>query len=378
MAKFYLITLTGLILMAGCKSAEKSFQNGNYADAVELGLKQLQKNPTDAETKALVQSAYNLAQQSAENQIRILSNSNYADRYEKIYGQYLQLQDLYTTIQAYPVAARSLNATDYASYLQTYRAKIVDLHLERADKWMEENSRDAYKRAYDEIKKALRYDPQNINILKQKDAVFSLAAVHVLLTPVQTFADYRYAAVYHLNNFETVLRRQLQSSSNDFVLFYTESELRSRNIQPDEVLEFQLATLAIGQPFDEKSTRTITKKVIVKETVYAKDSVVKEYATVKATVTTTQRHLLSEAILLVSSHSADGRAIWNDRVKARHEWNTEWVSYTGDERALPENDKALINKTRQHPPQPRQIEEALYNQLQSNAAYRLKNYYRNY
>jgi hypothetical protein len=133
MTKFYLLLIASSIYLFSCKSASKSYQKGDYADAIELGVKKLQKDPYDAETKEIIQSSYNYAVNERENQVRILSNSNDDDRYAKIYNEYLHLQDLYQTIHAYPVPARLIKTKDYSEFVQTYRDKAAEVHIERAD-----------------------------------------------------------------------------------------------------------------------------------------------------------------------------------------------------------------------------------------------------
>src|SRR5215216_5532125 len=107
MTKLYSLAIVcSLILLYSCKTASKAYQKGDYTDAIELGVKKLQKDPYDYETKDLVQKAYNYTVQDRENQIKILSSSRDDDRYEKIFRQYLYLQDLYQTIHSSPNAAR--------------------------------------------------------------------------------------------------------------------------------------------------------------------------------------------------------------------------------------------------------------------------------
>src|SRR5215212_5555327 len=114
MTKFYYLLIALSFYLFSCKSDSKSYQKGDYADAIELGVKKLQKDPYDGETKEIVQSSYNFAIIERENRIRILSNSRDDDRYAKIYSEYLNLQDLYETIHAYPVPARLIKSKDYS------------------------------------------------------------------------------------------------------------------------------------------------------------------------------------------------------------------------------------------------------------------------
>src|SRR5688572_23539524 len=121
MTKIYTILIASSLALWSCRSASKAYQKGDYADAIELGVKKLQKDPGDRETRDLVQNAYSYAVAEREARIRTLSNSKAENRYEKIYQEYLRLQDLYQTITSYPVPAQQIKATDYSDYVQTYR-----------------------------------------------------------------------------------------------------------------------------------------------------------------------------------------------------------------------------------------------------------------
>src|SRR6476660_9016038 len=103
MTKFYSLCICCLLILAySCKTASKAYQKGDYTNAVELGVKKLQKDPSDRETKDLVQQSYNYTVNQHEDQIRILSNSKNDNRFEQIYQEYAALQHLYETIHQYP------------------------------------------------------------------------------------------------------------------------------------------------------------------------------------------------------------------------------------------------------------------------------------
>src|SRR4051812_25898668 len=134
MTKLYLLATAFSLALISCKTASKSYQKGNYTDAIERGVKKLQKDPTDWETKDLVQKSYNYTVNEHEDQIRILSNSNTDNRYEKIYEEYAAMQRLYETVHQYPAVAQLIKVKDYSESVSTYREKAADAHLEKASK----------------------------------------------------------------------------------------------------------------------------------------------------------------------------------------------------------------------------------------------------
>src|SRR5258706_544190 len=61
-----------------------------------------------------------------------------------------------------------------------------------------------------------------------------------------------------------------------------------------------------------------------------------------------------------------------------HNWSTEFSSYTGDERALSDEDKKLINKTRENPPREEEIISCLKEGIYNDFLYKVRNYYSHY
>jgi len=143
-------------------------------------------------------------------------------------------------------------------------------------------------------------------------------------------------------------------------------------------MELNLSRISLGQPYDVRSSREVTKEVVVKEIVYKPDSVVKQYGTVRATITTTKRTMLSQGDLYITVRDTKGRTIWNDRFTGSNKWETQFASYTGDERALSDADKAQLNQNNPNPPSEDQIMEDLMRQIQNDLTGRLRNYYTRY
>jgi len=376
MTKFYPLLLSASLFFIGCKTASKAYNKGDYADAIELGIKKLQKDPSDADTRDLVKSAYSYAVTQSEASIRNLSAGSEESRYEAILREYDRLQDLYETIQQSPAAAGFIRPTNYSDYVQTYRGKAADVHLANADKWMEQRTKQAYREAYNEYSRAFRF--RNTADVKQKrDQAYDLAVTKILVVPIQNYGGYSYHTNYQLQQFQNEVMRTLAYNINDnFVRFYSEWDLHGKDFEPDQVLEMNLGRIRIGQPYDERSTREVSKQVVTKETVYKADSVIKEYATVRARITNTRRTLVSEGDLYITIRDTRGRILWNDRFTGQHRWQTEFATYTGDERALSDNDRSQLNRnTNYNPPREDEIMNELYRQIQLDLSSRLRGYF---
>jgi hypothetical protein len=369
------------LLFAACKSPSKAFNQGNYTDAIERAVRTLQRKPNDAEARHILQSAYTFAVNQYEEKIRNLSGLNSDNRWEQLYHQYSQLQRLYDKIQQSPAAVDAAKPVNYASYLTTYADKSAEVHVQKAAALLENRTgKDAYREAYYELRTALNFKPNDDGILKKLRDAKEAATVNILLMPIDVNGSYRNNTSYAFRNFEADLVRCIRNGiNNDFLNFMTPWDSRSTETEPDEVAELRLGSFFIGRPYDESKTRTVTKEVVVKETVYSKDSVVKEYAKVTAHITTTKRLLVSTSELFIDVRDPEERTIlWRDKVQAEHRWATEFATYTGDERALSDSDKALLNKKQEMPPREDEIVEGLLHRLTNNATQRLRSYYSRY
>lgn len=380
MTKLYFLLLP-LFYIAACKAPGKAFNQGNYTDAVERSVRKLQKNPNDAEARHILQNAYTFAVNEYQEKIRALSELNTDNRWEQLYFQYSQLQRLHDKIYEAPAAVQVAKPVNYASYLATYADKSADVHVQKALLLLDERDADksSYRDAYYELRAALKFKPNDAGVLKMLRDAKEAATINVLLFPVDVAGSYRYNTSYAFRNFEANLVRTIRNGvNNEFLNFMTSWDSRSTQTEPDEVAELRLGNFTVGRPYDESTTRTVTKEVVVKETVYSKDSVVKEYAKVQARITTTKRLLVSTADLFIDIRNPDRLIMWRDNVKADHRWALEFATYTGDERALSDSDKAVLNKQQQRPPREEEIIEQLLHELANNATQRLRNYYSRY
>jgi hypothetical protein len=382
MTKFYFVLLlSSLYLLSSCKSASKAYEKGNYDDAIEISIKKLQKDPDDYQLRQVLKNAYNNAVQQHEDEVRILSNSKNETKYERIFNEYLSMQHLYTMIRRYPVAISVVQPKDYSEYVETYREKAAEVHIEKAQKYLEDDHRGklAYRDAYLEYRAALRFKPNDFELKQSAADALDRALTKVLVIPVDSYRNYNGSGSYQLKNFQDDIMRTLAHHMNhDFVRFYSEWEARSKNIEPDQIMELNLSRVQIGMPYDQTSTREVSKEVVVKEIVHRPDSITKVYGKVYAKITTTNRTLLSEGDLVISIRDTRGNLIWNERFTGQHNWESEFKTYTGDERALSDSDKSQLNKPMPTAPPQDEVMNRLFQQIQNDLSYRLRNYYSRY
>jgi hypothetical protein len=243
--------------------------------------------------------------------------------------------------------------------------------------WMNDNNKQSFKNAYHEFQSAMRFKPADLTIQQVANEAYEAALTRVVIMPADD-NDLRYSSYNYQTSDDELIRNLQYNTGNEFVKFYSSWDAQRLNIVPDEIVEMHFTQLNLGRIRENYSSREVSKEVVIKETVYKPDSVVKEYARVKAKITTTQRTLFSEGNLNVSIRDNNGRWLWNDNITGNHGWTTEFSTYTGDERALSDEDKKLVNRQKENPPHESEIIRCIQENIYNDFVNRLRNYYSRY
>lgn len=348
--KLYSLLILTSTLLFSCKTAEKLYQRGQYDEAVELAAKKLQKKPGDAKLIDVVQNAYRFAVNDHESRIRNYSNSNSELRWENIYREYLDLQRLYESIRRSPSIYDLVQPTDYSSYISTYKEEAGNVRYERGLELMDQNTKRSNREAYYEFQKALALKPGDLSIKQKIEESYENAVTNVVIMPLTRFG-YQYSAYnFDYNNFNYDLLRYLDNNKGSFLRYYSPSVAGSQAVRTDNTVEMRFSDVNIGRYRDQRSVREVSKQIVGKEIVIKKDSVVKEYITVKAKITTLTRTIQADGLLQATVRDFNNRWLWSDTYRGDYSWSYSFATFTGDERALSDEDKKIINQREQWPP----------------------------
>ena len=372
---FYSFIFLCTIFLFSCKSAEKLYNKGRYDEAVMLAAKKLQKKPGNAELLNVLQDAYRFAVNGHESNIRNLANSNSDLRWEHIYSEYQQLQALYEAIRRSPSVYDIVQPTDYSSYLATYKEEAGNARYERGLELMDQDNKQSYRQAYSEFQKALALKPGDLSIKQKMQESYENAVTNVVIQPLNRFG-YQYTNYdFDYRNFNYEILRYLNNNKGQFVRYYSPSEARSGHLKTDNSVEMRFSDVNIGRYRDQRSTREVSKQVVSKEIVISKDSVVREYTTVKVKIITTIRSINADGLLQATARDYYDRRIWNDTYRGEYSWTYSFATYTGDERALSDEDKKLINQREQWPPSNDEIIRIIMEEIQRKAQCGISDYF---
>ena len=365
-SKLYSITFVVVtLLLVSCKSAEKMYQKGNYESAVQLAAKKLAKKPNDAELIEIIQNAYKYAVEDHEARVRTLTNTASDLRFEQIYQEYASLQNLYQVIRNSPSAFQVVQPADYSSYLATYQEEAGNARFERGLALLDQNNKLSSRDAFFEFQKALALKPGDLAIRQKMDQAYASAVTNIVIEPLTRFG-YQYTSFnYDYNNFNyNTLQYVNNNRGSQFLQYFAPNDAQASGVRVDNVVELKFSDVNIGRYRDQRSTREVSRQVVSKEIVITKDSVVREYITVKAKITTTNRSLTADGLLQATARNYNGQWIWSDTYRGDYHWEASFSTYTGDERALSDADKKLVNQREQYPPSNDQIINLIMNEIQ--------------
>lgn len=367
---FFLLAIT----FVSCKNAEKLYRQGRYDEAVEQAAKKLSKKPGDAATLDILQNAYRYAVSDHEKKIENYTNSNSDLRWENIYREYISLQNLYEAIRRSPSVYEVVQPTDYSSFVITYKEEAGNVRYERGLELMDQNTKKGYRDAYTEFQKALSLKPGDLSIKQKLDEAFANAVTNVVILPPSRFGFQYSSYFYDFNSFNYDMLRYLNNNNrSQFLRFYSPNE--AVNMRADNVAEMRFSDINIGRYRDQRSTREVSKQIVGKERVIKADSVVKEYITVKAKITTIRRELQADGLLQATIRDIDNRYLWSDTYRSDYRWVYSFAIYTGDERALSDEDKKIINQREQFPPSNDEIIRVIMNDILNKAQCGISDYY---
>jgi hypothetical protein len=178
-------------------------------------------------------------------------------------------------------------------------------------------------------------------------------------------SGYNYSNEY----FQQTLVRELggQNSRRYPARFYTDWEARRENVRPDWVIDLTLRNMDIPYPTTYNSTRNVSKQIETGRDTSGKII----YQTVYATLNISRQSFTARGEMEVNITDAGSRKnISYNTYRDDYTWEQQYATYTGDSRALSNNDRALVNNNRNNQ-QPRK--EEILNELYRKIYPQVKN-----
>ncbi|HEY0677143.1 MAG TPA: hypothetical protein VGD17_02610 [Chitinophagaceae bacterium] len=346
--------ITGLLMMTvsisllvSCGSVGGFKASSKEDKDLFKAIKAIEKS-NHAEARKDLPGLYQQSVQRRELAITSYKNSNSPERWPKIVAELEALQNIYAAINSSPAVARLVPAQDYTTQIREAREKGAEEYYERGVEYLKVDDRLNARRAYDAFNAANRLYPNYRNASSLMSEARERSILDVVINPILSRGYVYGNAGFRTDNFQRDLVRDLGGSYNNgsgSARFYTDWEARSRNVDPDWIIDLNWDNVYISPSRDRSYTRQVSKDIQIGKDTSGKPV----YKTVSATLYITQRTVNARADMeyRVTDLAQRSDVEWN-RIPAYLDMNIEQATYRGDSRALSEYDWALINNSRQY------------------------------
>lgn len=368
MKKILLLSTAVAFFCSSCRM-NKDFVNRTDKDKVIFDIvKTLKKSSTDEKAVAALPVVYPQVQQMHLDRINSYKKTTDINRWDKIINEYNILQSMYDAITGVDAANRLVLAGNYVNDIYFTKESAAADYYQRGDYLMQSSDKNDAKQAYAYFKRSNELVPGYKEAKTRMDEAYRNAIINVIINPVQDNSFFfntgwgNYGSNYSNQYFQQTLVRELggKYSSTYPADFYTDAEARNDNVQPDWVIDLALRNINIPRPFTNNYSRTVSKEVEA-----GKDTSGKPMRkTIYATINITKRYFTASAQMDVTITDAFRRKnISYNTYTANYDWQQEHASYTGDSRALSNEDWALINYKSYNDPRKEDVLNELYRKL---------------
>ncbi|MEO1052066.1 MAG: hypothetical protein AAFX87_15645 [Bacteroidota bacterium] len=355
MKKFTIIfLLSALTILGACTSGKKSFERGNYYEAVLKAVNRLRQNPGHKKSVETLREGYPLAVEWLETDAKNSMASDAPFKWRETVQAYEKINRMYEEILRSPGAKRVIsNPKSYFTELAEAKESAAKESYDAGVAALLKDSREDAKRAYRHFQTANKYSPgyKDVNdfLREAKDK----ATLKVIIEQIPVPTRYTLSGGFFQDKVEEYLHNQ--SNRREFVRFYTPVEARNNNVErADQIIKIAFDDFVVGNTHTTQKEITVTSEDSVKvgQVVLADGKKVDAFNTVTAKLTTFHKEVISEGLLSMQVFDANSDAVLtHKKFNGKYVWFCEWGSFNGDERALSDAQKKIVNQKEVPPPQ---------------------------
>jgi len=360
--KPYLLLLAFLTAsLPACNSGKKALERGDYESAVLAAVDRLRKSPNNSKARETLAEAYPRFVDYNKDQIRRALKSSTPLRWDDVVEFYRQLNEVYDEIRRSPAAMQVIGDPQlFTAEYERALSEAAEVHYRLGTDRLSaarQGDREAAKDAFWHFDRADEYQPGLRDATRLAEEARALAVMYVVVEPIPLPSRVlEVSSTFFYNQLLTYLKQERPSP---FVRFLSVDEARANGIRPDQEVQLVFDDYVVGQAYVRETIRERSRdSVIVGQTTVVEDGkeVSKDvYGTVKAEMHQFQKQIDSRGLLdcrIVAP--TDGAVLAQEKFPGSFTWLDYWGYYRGDERALIQEDRRYLAKSREVPPPPPQ------------------------
>lgn len=333
------------LIAYGCSSGKAALTRGDYYEAVNSSLERLQQNPNNTKALETFQEAYPRFLTYLNNKVNNITPSSEIFKWETLHDLYMSGNKLYNKIQKTPAALDLVsNPVYYSSELEKAKIKSAEVRYQLGSDLLSKTSkkdRQAALEAYKHFERAEFFYPQFRDVEAKKLEALERSILIINIAPlVPPVGSLELDVIFFYNQVVEYLKDEVES---EFIKF------EPNHPDADHTLSLRFEEMVIGATnFSQKEVERIRDSVVVGtvEVQEEGNTVEKEvFGKVKATVKRFEKSVFSEAVLevlVIDNYSST--TLSQKRFPGSFMWVDYWGYFSGDERALTEEDKKRIMK----------------------------------
>ena len=357
------------LMLSACGSSKTYLERSDEDKALLDAVKKLNKNEGDEQATQAIKILYTNILNSHLAKIKNFQTSKDLAHWDKIIGEYNDLQEAYNAILNSTAAFKLVTPENFSTQLLETKQGAAEEYYTTAALFLSKTGRENAKKAYSYFKKSDKYIAGYKDVQTKINEAYESAIIDVVINPVQDnsfFSNSGWGSSglnYSNEYFQRTLVRDLaynNNNSNYAARFYSDWEAQRADVQPDWIVDLRLRNMDLPQPNSytyrrnrsaqiQKGTDTSGKPVY--QTVYATVNITRMSFTAHADMDVLIRDVVSQ------------RTISSRNFREDYRWQEERASYSGDSRALDSQDWQLINNNNFYTPRREMVLEELYKKL---------------
>ena len=347
-SKFLLIFIV-VLTAASCASSATLYKKGRYDEAVTKAVKKLRSSPNHAQSQEALIQAYPMAVTTALRDIENALQSNSITRYDVAIARYELLHRLAGEIYSCPKAFELIpSPQEFHDELRQTKEIAAGHYYDLGIKALDEKTQKQAELAHNYFTKANEYVNGYRDVVSKIEEALFAATLRVVFETPRLPERYQLSADFFFLNLVTEMQR---TNKKEFLHFYSSEEFQgpgTNNQNQYIVLDF--LDFMVGVASESRRSQEVRREN-VPVTVRVGGQLTTAYITATANLTTYRREVVSGGKLHVRIMDAkDNRIIEQHTFEGSYTWTDNWASYTGDDRALSEEQKWLAAKQPSLPP----------------------------
>jgi hypothetical protein len=365
-----------MVILFSCKSSKTVYDDGRITDRkFEKLIKDFNSNPRDTALANQVKYAYDQILAGHLNEVSRWQYTNQLNDKERLLTAYQDLQRFYDNIRNNPNLNNLLRPSSVAAEVEKTRLDLVSGYYEEALSLLQENNWRSARIAFGSLTKVERWMPNYKDTRRLTREARESSILEAIVLPLRAEGFFYNPGNQNFGGGPRLaeqLVRDLGGSFNQSGWYRVYEPWQANRIQggPDATLDPVWVQLQTDAPRTQQTRREVSKQIEVGRDTSNRPV----YQTVRATLNISEQSANASGRLEMRMTDERTRELlWRNSWNETHSHRNRWATYTGDSRALSNDDWDLVNADRGQPISNAWLEEQLIRKMYQNILNDLRN-----